>query len=98
MRNPTLALLVLPLMACTTTTPAEPVGSGSPAGACDAGAVRSFVGQTASPASGAGILRASGATSLRWGPPDSAWTMDYRPDRVNVRYDQSMTITEVTCG
>lgn len=96
MRIPVLTLLVLPLMACATTPP-EPAGSGAP-GACNASAARSYVGQTATASAGAQILRVSGAASLRWGPPDSAWTMDYRPDRVNVRYDRSMMITDVTCG
>ena len=40
----------------------------------------------------------SGAEVLRWGPPNSAWTMDYRTDRVNVRYDEARQITEITCG
>lgn len=47
---------------------------------------------------GARILSASKAKTLRWGPPNSAWTMDYRDDRVNVRYDASMVITGITCG
>ena len=47
---------------------------------------------------GAAIMKDTGAQSLRWGPPESAWTMDYRPDRVNVRYDREMKITEITCG
>lgn len=97
MRIVTLTLLALPLMACATTSPEEPVGNGE-AATCNASAVRSYVGQTASPATGAEILRMSGARSLRWGPPDTAWTMDYRPDRVNVRYDRAMMITDVTCG
>jgi hypothetical protein len=47
---------------------------------------------------GAAILRESGARTLRWGPPRTAWTMDYRQDRVNLRYDDNMKITEVSCG
>ncbi len=65
---------------------------------CDAEPAQSFVGQNADSETGMAILKASGAARLRWGPPDSAWTMDYRPDRVNVRYDQNMTITDITCG
>jgi hypothetical protein len=67
-------------------------------GTCDAGAVQSYVGQQASGETGAAILSASKARALRWGPPNSAWTMDYREDRVNVRYDAGMTITAITCG
>ena len=65
---------------------------------CNAGTVQSHVGQSADQAAGAAILKASGARALRWGPPRSAWTMDYRQDRVNVRYDDAMTIVEIICG
>ncbi len=47
---------------------------------------------------GAAILKDSGATTLRWGPPNSVWTMEYRADRVNVKYDENSKITEITCG
>ncbi len=57
-----------------------------------------YVGQTIVGDTGEQILRKSGAARLRWGPPDSVWTMDYRADRVNVRYDRAMVITDVTCG
>ncbi len=65
---------------------------------CDAGPAQSHVGHDATAAMGAAILKDSGARTLRWGPPNSAWTMDYREDRVNVRYDEKMKITDVTCG
>lgn len=65
---------------------------------CNAANAQSHVGQQATQATGAAILKDSGARSLRWGPPRSAWTMDYREDRVNVRYEDAMTITEITCG
>ena len=65
---------------------------------CNADAAQGHIGHTASQAMGAAILADSGAARLRWGAPDSAWTMDYRPDRVNVRYDNAMKITAVTCG
>ncbi|MCU0949375.1 MAG: I78 family peptidase inhibitor [Porphyrobacter sp.] len=65
---------------------------------CDAARVQSYAGQTVTAAMGAAILKESGARTLRWGPPRSAWTMDYRQDRVNVRYDDAMRIIDVTCG
>lgn len=91
-----LGLLTLPLAACTTTS-AMPDGN-RPGGTCTAEPGQSFIGQRADAATGAAIQRATGAATLRWGPPDSAWTMDYRSDRVNVRYDRTMAITDVTCG
>lgn len=65
---------------------------------CNAEAAKAHVGKTASQERGAAILKGSGARTLRWGPPRGAWTMDYRQDRVNVRYDEGMVITGITCG
>jgi hypothetical protein len=65
---------------------------------CNAAPAQYHVGHDATQSMGEAILKDSGARSLRWGPPAGAWTMDYREDRVNVRYDAKMTITEITCG
>lgn len=65
---------------------------------CDAAPAQYHIGHDATEAMGAAILKDSGARTLRWGPPRSAWTMDYRQDRVNVRYDDKMKIIDVTCG
>lgn len=97
------AFFVLGLAACgdygtpQSTAPAPPAEPPAPA-TCNAEPVQGYVGQVASAESGAAILKASGARTLRWGPPNSAWTMDYRPDRVNVRYDDAMKIIAVSCG
>ncbi|MEX0341313.1 MAG: I78 family peptidase inhibitor [Erythrobacter sp.] len=72
--------------------------SGRSSGLCEAEAVQEFVGRSVDDEIGETITRESGAAILRWGPPNSAWTMDYRTDRVNVRYDETMIITEITCG
>jgi len=65
---------------------------------CNAAKAQYHLGHDATQNMGAAILKDSGARTLRWGPPGGAWTMDYREDRVNVRYDGDMKITEVTCG
>ncbi len=57
-----------------------------------------FHGQRASAETGAAILAATGATRLRWLPPDSAVTMDYSPNRVTVSYNRDYRITRVSCG
>lgn len=75
-----------------------PISERPQEGACDAEAATRMVGIKATQAVGERILRFTGARSLRWGPPNSAWTMDYREDRVNVRYDGNMMITAITCG
>lgn len=90
----------LPLAACMSneapagSTPAPPPGEMT----CNADAAQSYVGQTATSDVGAAILKATGARTLRWGPPRSAMTMDYRQDRVNIMYDDASKITQVTCG
>ncbi len=72
-----------------------PVAGGGP---CDAVPAQALVGQPATQTLGAEAVRLSGATEFRWIPPDSAVTMDYRPTRLNVEYDQSNMVTAIRCG
>jgi hypothetical protein len=65
---------------------------------CNAAPAQSHVGRDATQSAGEAILKDSGARTLRWGPPNAAWTMDYRQDRVNVQYDANMKIEKITCG
>ena len=65
---------------------------------CDNSKLDGFVGQKASAELGARMMSASGAKALRWGPPRSAMTMDFRPDRLTVAYDDAMTVTSARCG
>lgn len=65
---------------------------------CDAAPAQGYVGRKATQSIGEAIQQASGSRSLRWGAPNSAWTKDYREDRVNVRYDNAMIIETITCG
>ncbi len=44
------------------------------------------------------MLAESGARHMRWIPPRTAVTKDYRRDRLNVVYDDDMVITGVYCG
>lgn len=96
--TPALALLV---MACATTAPDGPQyqerdgGADSP---CDASGLQGHIGHTASARSGALLLELSGARVLRWVPPRTAVTMDYRADRLTVSYDDNMAITRISCG
>lgn len=92
------AAAALPLAACAGSyAPTDPVTPPAPA-TCNADAVQSLTGQTATADVGAAILKASGASTLRWVPPRSAMTMDYREDRVNVTYDDNSKIEKITCG
>lgn len=93
------AAAVLPLAACAASeVPAESTPPPPAEMTCKAEGGASFVGQAATPDLGAAILKATGARTLRWGPPRSAMTMDYRVDRVNVMYDDDYKVTQVTCG
>ena len=100
MRSLFLGVAALPLAACAGAYSEAPgsVPVNESGGECDAQPVQYHIGHEASAEMGATILRESGAKTLRWGPPNSAWTMDYRTDRVNVRYDENRKIIEITCG
>lgn len=89
------ALVSLALAACST-LPAN--GSGPPGGKCSSEGLERYVGQEPTEATGAAILRDSGARTLRWIPQGSAVTMDYSEQRVNVKLDPQNRIEAVTCG
>ena len=105
MRIVTIVAIGSLLPACVTVgdeaTQGEPVfkektvGEG---GRCEADPARELIGTTASSDLGSKVLTATGAEVLRWLPPDSAATMDYRPDRVSVTYDRAMVVTAIRCG
>lgn len=73
-------------------TPAEPEAT------CNAAPAQEHIGHKASAQAGAILLSITGARQLRWAPPRSAMTMDYRPDRLTVSYDDDMAITQIACG
>lgn len=65
---------------------------------CDAAAAQALVGREATGELGAEALRLSGAGPLRWIPPNSAVTMDYRPDRLNIELDAANMVMRIRCG
>ncbi|WP_041685965.1 I78 family peptidase inhibitor [Erythrobacter litoralis] len=77
----------------------EPVerlpGEDSP---CRSQPAQAFVGKMATAELGAQVHAETGARIFQWVPPDSAVTMDYRPDRVRVSYDRAMIVTNIRCG
>lgn len=87
------------LAGCASTAPPlaeRPVRE--PAGACDASGVQDHIGHRASAAAGQTLLELTGARILRWVPPRSAVTMDFRPERLTVSYDDDMVIDRIGCG
>jgi len=93
----TAAAAALALAGCTTPAPPQDLPA-TPEGVCNADTVQSHLGHKASAGSGAELLRLSGAKTLRWVPPRSAVTMDYRADRLTVSYDDDYTIVRISCG
>lgn len=89
----------LPLAACAN---AGGEGPGTPGatmkGPCRNDQLTRFTGQTVTGELGADILKASGARTLRWGGPGMPMTMDFRPDRVTVSYDEQRVVTAARCG
>ena len=95
-----IALLALATSACMTGS--QPSGGldnpDAPPTACNTTEAQQFIGRTATNAIGRSVIAMSDARVLRWGGPDTAFTMDYRTDRVNVIYDAGGTITRIYCG
>ena len=90
-----------PLTACTTTDGSASDGEPpvrSAEGTCDTELVEGLVGNKATAETGRRLLDLSGAETLRWVPPRTAVTMDFRPDRLTVSYDDDMMITKISCG
>lgn len=79
---------------------AEPVARPDPGpNACNADEVAPWIGKKATPATRAAVEKATGAKATRWLYPDSAMTMDYRADRLNVRIDKGTdVIRSASCG
>ena len=84
------------LGACAAQQP--PVHGVTPGHKCDATGTESFIGGIRTDSTGAAIQRATRAAVVRWSPPGTMLTMDYREDRVTVWLDQAKRITKIRCG
>ncbi|HEY1605193.1 MAG TPA: I78 family peptidase inhibitor [Allosphingosinicella sp.] len=65
---------------------------------CDAGKAKMLAGRMRSPAVEREALRLSGAGIVRWIAKGAMVTMDYRPDRLDLRLDGKGRIVKVDCG
>lgn len=90
-------LAMISLTACAAVPPGEPLRP-MPGGECQNEPGQPYVGQKASAELGAELLRATGARVLRWVPPRTAVTMDFRADRLTVSYDDAYVIERISCG
>lgn len=92
----TLAIAALSaLSACATAGESVPRPAGD---TCRAAPGQAFVGRTASAAVGAEMLAATNARDIRWVPPGTMVTMDYKYGRLTVSYDDVLTIVSVSCS
>lgn len=89
-----LPTVLLVLAACTTAA----VPGEAPRPACNTAGAKGFIGQSGTNETGASILRATGARTLRWASPGYMLTMDYRADRVTVRLGPDRKVTAIDCG
>jgi hypothetical protein len=65
---------------------------------CNAAKAKKLIGRKRSPGAEAEALRLTGAGSVRWIPMGAMVTMDYRPDRLNLRLDRKGRIRSANCG
>jgi len=89
--------LVLATAGCAASVQ-EPMRPMPGQGSCDAAQVQGQTGKVATAELGARLRDQTGAATLRWIPPDSAVTMDFRADRLNIEYDRDYRITRIRCG
>ena len=96
------SLLLVPAMlgACATASPpdATPVHGVTPGHKCQANGTDHFIGQLDSRSTGLAVKQATKAAVLRWSPPNTMLTMDYREDRVTIWVDANKRITKIRCG
>ena len=70
----------------------------SPAATCDAATLGDLVGRPRSDGLRAVALKRSGASVVRWLPPGTITTMDYRRDRLNIELSEAGRVTRLRCG
>ena len=75
-----------------------PVHGVTPGHKCNASGTDKFIGEMGSASTGAAIKQATKAAVLRWSPPNTFLTMDYREDRVTIWIDENKKITKIRCG
>lgn len=89
------------------TSVSDSATNGSPAGMdamsgseyrCDADPAQTLLGQTVSSDIEARAKELSGSKTVRTLRPDNVITMEYNPQRINLRVDEQDAITSVGCG
>lgn len=65
---------------------------------CSAQSTNALLGQKATAELGLQAMNLSGAEILRWVPPRTPITKDYRNNRINIFYDDGLIVTNIYCG
>src|SRR3546814_15779921 len=87
------APLLIALAGCASAQTGEvanPLTNSTTGEACRSEPLNQFVGQTADADLGAKLMTVSGARCLRWVAPGMAVTMEFRPERLTVRYAENL--------
>jgi hypothetical protein len=95
-----IAFAALLLAACAPRPAAteSPPDRTAPDGRCDAARAQSLVGRQGDAALGREALERTGARTIRWIRPGQAVTMDYSPDRLNIKLDANDRVEGFNCG
>jgi hypothetical protein len=93
-----LGLALAPLAACMAAPLPEKAPAPGAGDTCRAEPGQVYLGQVASQALAIDLLVATSSREVRWVPPGTMVTMDYRFGRLTVGYDEAMRITSVTCS
>ena len=79
-------------------TPAAPASTTASDGTCRNVSLDRFNGRIGNAATGAEMLRLSGARTIRWVQPGQMVTMDYNPQRLTVHLATGFVIQRASCG
>jgi hypothetical protein len=77
---------------------ATPIHGETPGHTCRTAGTDRFIGKTGTKMMGAAIKDVTRAAVLRWAPPYTMLSMEFRADRVNVYVDAHKKITKINCG
>jgi hypothetical protein len=83
-------LAIVPMAGCMTPP--------APSAGCNADGVQGYVGQRYTADLARQVRQRSGSDTLRAVAPGMAVTMEFNPNRVTIAYDESQTVTRITCG
>ena len=86
--------LILPPAYGTPSAPAQGAGTGQ----CANQGLERFTGQLGTGATGAEMLRVSGAQTIRWVQPGQVVTMEFDPQRLTVHLAAGFVIQRAACG